>query len=294
MGLFQHKQASAVADDMPVVFDDAYLDNLRKHGREVFEAAMGEHAAAVKDQLEATIGDLAAELKTRMTKQLDAAAAHVNSELAKHLQERLGEYDRMTQDAQDLAVQSLNRNAQALHNNYQQLTTTLQQTIATQEAMMIGLFEEHKAQMKATQEAQDTMLQSLSDSAQSAHTKTDELTSKLEQTVSDQSNKLHEIYDENMARVSETKEAQATALNSLTESLKALEDQHQKITDMLQNSVAKQEAMLIEAFEGNMARIVEHYVREALGDQFDVASQLPAILKQLEANKQAMKDDMLL
>lgn len=294
MGLFQHKQTDATTDAVPPVFDDAYLDELRKHGREVFEAAMGEHAEVVKQQLETTIGDMTRELKERMTKQLDAASAHVNSELAKHLQDRLSEYDRMMQDAQDLAVQSLNRNAQTLHSSYQQLTTTLQQTISTQEAMMIGVFEEHKAQMKATQASQDSMLQSLSDSAQAAHAQAEKLDTTLQRTISEQSAKLNEVYDANMARVNETKTAQEAALGALTSSLKALEAQHQQIGDMLQNSVTKHETMLIDAFEGNMARIVEHYVREALGDQFDVAAQLPAILKQLEANKQAIKDDMLL
>ena len=43
-----------------------------------------------------------------------------------------------------------------------------------------------------------------------------------------------------------------------------------------------------------MARIIEHYLLEALGDQYDLKAQLPAIIQQLETNKQAIVDDMKL
>ena len=52
--------------------------------------------------------------------------------------------------------------------------------------------------------------------------------------------------------------------------------------------------MMVDSFQDNMAQIVEHYLLGALGDQFDIKSQLPSIIKQLEENKQAIADDMKL
>ena len=43
-----------------------------------------------------------------------------------------------------------------------------------------------------------------------------------------------------------------------------------------------------------MAAIVERYLLGALGDQYDLKAQLPAIIKQMEENKQAIADDMKL
>lgn len=43
-----------------------------------------------------------------------------------------------------------------------------------------------------------------------------------------------------------------------------------------------------------MARILEHYLIGALGEQTHFKAQLPSIIEQLEKNKQAMMDDMKL
>jgi len=58
--------------------------------------------------------------------------------------------------------------------------------------------------------------------------------------------------------------------------------------------VASQEEMLVGAFQSNMAAIVEHYLLGALGDQYDLKAQLPAIIKQMDENKKAIVDDMQL
>jgi hypothetical protein len=43
-----------------------------------------------------------------------------------------------------------------------------------------------------------------------------------------------------------------------------------------------------------MAVVVEHYLLGALGEQYDMKAQLPMIIKQMDANKKAMMDDMKL
>jgi len=90
------------------------------------------------------------------------------------------------------------------------------------------------------------------------------------------------------------KEAQELTLAILKKTADEAEAQRQSLNEGLQKSVAAHEAGLLKAFEMNMAAIVEHYVLEALGDQFDLKQQLPYIIEQMEANKQAMMEDMRL
>jgi len=300
MGLFQSKRPKAepssdeAADVAVEIFDEQYREELRRSGREYFTKLINENAAVFKEDLDVTIVHVGTELKDYMTTRLDETIAHMNSELTKRLDERLAEYDRMTKDAQDLAIQSLNRNAQALHDKYEQLSVQLQQIVASQEAMMITTFEENKGRITATEEAQDEALQSLEDTAAHAREQSERLADTLQKNVSDQEVKLNAVFQENMERVTATKNAQEMALKSLSDSAAALEQQHQLLAATLQKTVADQKAMLVDVYEKNMAQIIEHYLLGALGDQYDMKAQLPMIIKQMEENKQAITDDMKL
>lgn len=277
MGLFQHKQSAVVPDEpAPEVFDEQFLNDLRDNARTQVEQVVRDQAATLTAQLDDAVADMTASLKEQLSKQLEAAMTRVNTDLARHLQERLSDYDRLTQDAQDQAVQSLNRNAQALHAKYQELSMTLQQTVASQEAMMIGVFEENKLQMSTTQTAQTAALKTLNETATAAQDEAEQLRTNLEQTIAEQT------------------KAQEAAMQALQQSVAALEAQHQKLSETLDASIKQQETIMVDAFESNMAAIVEHYLLGALGEQYDVRAQLPAIIKQLDANKQAMKEDMAL
>jgi uncharacterized protein YbjQ (UPF0145 family) len=90
------------------------------------------------------------------------------------------------------------------------------------------------------------------------------------------------------------KEAQELALASLQKTAADIEAQRAALSDAMQNDVAQREAALLKVYEENMAKIVEHYVLQALGDQFDLKSQLPYIIQQVEANKQNIIEDMRL
>jgi uncharacterized protein YbjQ (UPF0145 family) len=90
------------------------------------------------------------------------------------------------------------------------------------------------------------------------------------------------------------KEAQELAINSLQKSATAVEEQRLLMVETLKKDVADKEALLIKTYEENMAKIVEHYILETLGDQFDLKTQLPFIISQMEANKQKIVDDMRL
>ena len=50
-------------------------------------------------------------------------------------------------DAQDAALKWLNQSAQALHDQYQQMSTVLQKNIASQEQMMVDSFQDNMAQI---------------------------------------------------------------------------------------------------------------------------------------------------
>jgi len=301
MGLFQGKHQSKkhsppdeVLETVHEMFDDHYREELRKTGKEYFERVISESAVRFKQDLDDTIVTVNNDLKDYMTKRLDATIAHVDEELTKRLDERLAEYDKVTKDAQDQAIQSLNRNAHTLHDKYQQLATTLQQSMASQEAMMIGVFEENKARMIKTQGAQEMVLQSLQTSAQSSQQQSQQLNATLEKTIADQSALLVKVFKDNEARITATKDAQDAALQTLNASAQALSQQYQQLSATLQQSVADQKAMLVGAFESNMAQVIEHYLLGALGDQYDMKAQLPMIIKQMETNKQEIMDDMKL
>jgi hypothetical protein len=90
------------------------------------------------------------------------------------------------------------------------------------------------------------------------------------------------------------RELQEMAQHSLQKAVGAAEEQRDAFSQKLKEDVAKREADVLKAYEENMAKIIEHYVLQALGDQFDLKAQLPFIIKQLEANKQAIKEDMQL
>lgn len=301
MGLFQgkhqskkHSPSDEVVETVHEMFDDHYREELRKTGREYFERVISESAVRFKQDLDETVAGVNGELKEYMTKRLDETIAHVDDELTKRLDERLAEYDKVTKDAQDQAVQSLNRNAHALHDSYQQLATTLQKALASQEAMMIGVFEENKARMIKTQGAQEMVLQSLQTSAQASQKQAQQLNTSLEKTIADQSTILVKVFKDNEARIAATKDAQDAALQALNTSAQALSQQYQQLSATLQQSVMDEKTMLVGAFENNMAQVVEHYLLGALGDQYDMKAQLPMIIKQMEANKQDMMDDMKL
>lgn len=147
---------------------------------------------------------------------------------------------------------------------------------------------------KSLKEAQEQALRSMTESAETLKRQHDELRGALEKNVHDQQDLLHNAFEENKTQIASMKEAQDAALKWLNQSAQALNDQYQNINTTLQKNVAAQEEMLVSGFQNNMAAIVEHYLLGALGDQYDLKAQLPAIIKQMEENKEAIADDMKL
>ena len=152
-------------------------------------------------------------------------------------------------------------------------------------------FEEYSKSLKA---AQDDALKTVVESSKKLQEQHDELRKSLEKNVNDQQNILHNSFEENKSQIVAMKEAQDSALKWLNQSAQALHDQYQTLSSTLQQNVTDQQNMLVDGFESNMTQIIEHYLMGALGDQYDLKAQLPAIIKQMEENKQAIVDDMKL
>jgi len=142
--------------------------------------------------------------------------------------------------------------------------------------------------------AQDVALESLEQRAKALEDQYQQLKSELDKSIAHQDALLSNAVSEAEARLGSITRAQESGLQSLQNSIKAIEEQHRQMNDTLEKSIADQQAMMVNAFEENMARIIEHYLVAALGDQYDVKAQLPAIIQQMEDNKQAMVDDMKL
>lgn len=142
--------------------------------------------------------------------------------------------------------------------------------------------------------AQDAALASVTASTKQLQQQHQQLAEALQKSVVEQSSLLHSAFDENKAEITAMKDTQAHALEALKHSAAEVEEQYKQLATTLQEQVEKQKDMLVGAFESNMSAIVERYVLGALGEQFDMKAQLPGIIKQMEANKQAMVDDLKL
>lgn len=87
-------------------------------------------------------------------------------------------------------------------------------------------------------------------------------------------------------------DAKQLAIDSIQKTNAAIDEQRAQLSTQLDKEVADQKAKLIQHFEENMAEIINHYVMAAIGNQIDLGDQLEFILSDLEANKQAILQDI--
>ncbi len=251
MGLFQHKKQKSpqdqAVDAVENIFDEEFRAQLKEHGRLYFERVINENAALFKQDLDATVAHINTELRQHVARQLDGQFAQinqVNAELNNHvkqqLDEQFAEYNKTIENSQNLALEALNRSANALEEQHKQLASSLERSVASQDAVMNNAF------------------------------------------------------NESTDKIDKMKQAQETALATLNQSVQAIQEQHQQLGAMLDKSIATQQDLAVKTFQDNMAKIIEHYLLNTLGDQFDLKTQLPGILKQLEENKQDIAEDMKL
>lgn len=87
-------------------------------------------------------------------------------------------------------------------------------------------------------------------------------------------------------------DAKQLAIDSITKTQEAIEQQRQILGEQLEKQVSAEKQRLVAGFEKNMADIVNHYVLAAVGNQIDLNEQLEYIIGELQANKDAIVEDI--
>lgn len=87
-------------------------------------------------------------------------------------------------------------------------------------------------------------------------------------------------------------DAKTMAMDSMQKTNDAIEEQRSVVSQEVQKQILVEKKQIIEKFEKNMADIINHYVVEAIGNEIDLNDQLEHILADLEANKEAIKEDI--
>lgn len=87
-------------------------------------------------------------------------------------------------------------------------------------------------------------------------------------------------------------DAKQLAIDAIEKTNTAVEEQRTQLGEQLRQEVEAQKQHLVANFETNMADVVNHYVLAAVGNQIDLSDQLEYILGELEANKQAIIEDI--
>jgi ribosome-binding ATPase YchF (GTP1/OBG family) len=213
MGLF-HKQKiqRELTDEEAAELEGHFLDEnfreeLRNHGRLYFEKVINENAQLFKEDLDATIVQVNNELKDHVIGRLDASISRINIELKEHITKQLDdqftEYGRVLKESQDNALKSLNESAQAVEQEHQQLSTTIQKSVANQRVMVTNLFDQNMSEMKTIKDSQDAAIKTLNESVQSVQAQYEEISSSLKQGFEKQQDMLIGAFQENMAQVIE-------------------------------------------------------------------------------------------
>lgn len=87
-------------------------------------------------------------------------------------------------------------------------------------------------------------------------------------------------------------DAKQLAIESIQKTNAAIDEQRATLSQQVQQEIMAEKQQLLERFENRMADVVNHYVLEAIGNQIDLNDQLEYILSELEANKQAIIEDI--
>jgi F0F1-type ATP synthase membrane subunit b/b' len=87
-------------------------------------------------------------------------------------------------------------------------------------------------------------------------------------------------------------DAKQLAVESIEKTKTAIDEARQGLVAQLEKEVTEEKERRIAQFEARMAQIINHYVLAAVGSQIDLNDQLEYILTEMEANKQAIIEDV--
>ncbi|HEY5442461.1 MAG TPA: hypothetical protein VIJ68_02900 [Candidatus Saccharimonadales bacterium] len=103
------------------------------------------------------------------------------------------------------------------------------------------------------------------------------------------SSKLKDEFDKYEQSIMDAKQL---AIESIQKTNTAIDEQRQQLGAQLQKQMLEEKQRIVQHFEANMADIINHYVLAAIGNQIDLSDQLEYILGEMEANKQAILEDI--
>lgn len=173
-------------------------------------------------------------------------------------------------------------------------TTILRVNVQMREYLKDRLDEQLHEYSLVMKEAQDAALESLNRSLAELQEQHKTLAMTMQKNVAYQEVVMNHAFKDSQTRLQSLKTTQDTAVEQLNKEVEELQAQRQLISEAVKTNVANQETALVGVFEENMAAIIEHYLLGALGDQYDLKAQLPAIIKQLDENKAEIVEDMKL
>ena len=87
-------------------------------------------------------------------------------------------------------------------------------------------------------------------------------------------------------------DAKQLAIESIQKTNQAIEEQRVALSEQVKSQIEAEKAQLIQRFTENMTDIINHYLNAAIGAQIDLSDQLPYILAQMEADKNAILEDI--
>ncbi|MDB5166478.1 MAG: hypothetical protein JWM37_550 [Candidatus Saccharibacteria bacterium] len=87
-------------------------------------------------------------------------------------------------------------------------------------------------------------------------------------------------------------DAKQLAIDSIQKTNEAVDQQREMMSKQLQKEVSDAKEHLMKRFEDNTADVVNHYILAAIGNQIDLTDQLEYIIGELEANKEAIREDI--
>lgn len=88
-------------------------------------------------------------------------------------------------------------------------------------------------------------------------------------------------------------DARQLAVESIEKTKTIIDEQRQNLSKQLEEEVEAEKVRRLKRFDENMGAVVNHYVLAAIGNQIDLNDQLEYILGELEANKQAILEDIV-
>jgi len=88
-------------------------------------------------------------------------------------------------------------------------------------------------------------------------------------------------------------DAKQLAIDAIEKTNRAIEEERDALTQQIKKEFANEKNQAIKHFEENMTEVINHYLVAAIGDQIDLNDQLEYIISNLEANKQAIIEDIV-